>query len=68
MPSTRLVALAHVPRHAVPPKSVPRQVLGAVTAGAAAATELEGLPVFGEQQTTWPPRWLPDWSLLATCC
>ncbi len=46
--SDRLVALAHVPRHAVPPKSVPQQVLGAVTAGAAAATGLpEGLPVFG---------------------
>ena len=43
-----LVRLAHVPRDAVPRKSVPQDVLGGVTAAAARATGLpEGLPVFG---------------------
>ncbi|HEX2526069.1 MAG TPA: FGGY family carbohydrate kinase [Geminicoccus sp.] len=44
----RLVALAHVPRDAVPRKSVPHEVLGSIGRAVAAATGLpEGLPVFG---------------------
>jgi xylulokinase len=46
--SDDLVALAHIPRAAVPDTSLPQQVLGTVTADAARATGLpEGLPVFG---------------------
>ncbi len=43
-----LIALAHVPRSAIPPKSVSHEILGHVTAAAAAATGLPaGLPVVG---------------------
>lgn len=43
-----LVALAHLPPGAIPPKHASHDIIGAVTAGAAAATGLpEGLPVFG---------------------
>lgn len=44
----RLVALAHVPRRAIPPKSVPHEILGAIRPDVAMATGLpEGLPVMG---------------------
>jgi xylulokinase len=44
--SDALIALAHVPRAAIPPRSASHQVLGAVTATAARATGLsEGTPV-----------------------
>lgn len=44
----RLIALAHIPRAAVPPRSVSHEAMGAVTAEAAAATGLrEGTPVVG---------------------
>ncbi len=43
-----LIGLAHVPRAAVPPKSISHKILGQVSAGAAAATGLPaGLPVVG---------------------
>ncbi|MDR3473120.1 MAG: FGGY-family carbohydrate kinase [Devosia sp.] len=43
-----LVALAGIPRSAVPPRSVSHQRMGAISAEAAALTGLpEGLPVFG---------------------
>lgn len=43
-----LVALAHIPRSAVPPRRLSHQILGAVTADAAAATGLKaGTPVVG---------------------
>ncbi|WP_134500271.1 FGGY-family carbohydrate kinase [Microvirga pakistanensis] len=43
-----LVALGHIPRCAIPPKTVSHARLGPVTREAAAATGLpEGLPVFG---------------------
>ena len=43
-----LVALTHLPRAAIPPLHAPQDMLGRVTAEAAAATGLpEGLPVFG---------------------
>ncbi len=43
-----LVALTHLPRAAIPPVHAPHDLLGRVTAQAAAATGLpEGLPVFG---------------------
>jgi xylulokinase len=43
-----LVALARIPRAALPPRSVSHAVLGRVTAGAAAETGLpEGVPVVG---------------------
>ena len=46
--SPDLVALAHIPPHALPPRSVSHSILGAVTAEAAAATGLaEGTPVVG---------------------
>ena len=46
--SDPLVALAHVPRSAVPPSTASHELLGTVTAEAAALTLLpEGLPVFG---------------------
>lgn len=46
--SDDLVALAHLPRSAVPPKYASHERLGAVTSAAADATGLpEGLPVFG---------------------
>jgi xylulokinase len=46
--SDSLVALAHIPRSAVPPKYASHQLLGEISAEAAAATGLpEGLPVFG---------------------
>ena len=43
-----LVALGHVPRSAVPEKALTHEVIGGVTAEAAAVTGLpQGLPVFG---------------------
>ncbi len=43
-----LVALTHLPRSAIPPVHAPQDMLGRVTAEAAAATGLpQGLPVFG---------------------
>lgn len=43
-----LIRLAHVPRSAIPPKSISHEILGHVTAAAAAATGLPaGLPVVG---------------------
>lgn len=43
-----LIALAHLPREAIPPKSVSHEILGHVSAAAAAATGLPvGLPVAG---------------------
>jgi xylulokinase len=44
----RLVELAHVPRSAIPRKSVPQEVLGTISPKVSAATGLPaGVPVFG---------------------